>query len=141
MAQLELEQFLSGQKSIAIIGLSRNSEKDSFRVASYLKKNGFHIIPVNPYAEEILGEKSYKSLLEIPAEIQKAIDIVDIFRPSEDVPIIVEQAKSLRKKYGKPDVIWMQLGIINQEAAREAEKAGLYVVMNKCIMIEHSHHS
>jgi predicted CoA-binding protein len=141
VAQLELEQFLSGQKSIAIIGLSRNSEKDSFRVASYLKKNGFHIIPVNPYAEEILGEKSYKSLLEIPAEIQKAIDIVDIFRPSEDVPIIVEQAKSLRKKYGKPDVIWMQLGIINQEAAREAEKAGLYVVMNKCIMIEHSHHS
>ncbi len=139
MAQLELEQFLSGQKSIAIIGLSRNSEKDSFRVASYLKKSGFHIIPVNPYAEEILGEKSYKSLLEIPAEIQKAIDIVDIFRPSEDVPIIVEQAKSLRKRYGKPDVIWMQLGIINQEAAREAEKAGLYVVMNKCIMIEHSH--
>ncbi len=139
MAQLRLEQVLSGRKNIAIIGLSRNIEKDSFRVALYLKKSGFHIIPVNPYAEEILGEKSYKSLFEIPDEIQKAIDIIDIFRPSEDVPIIVEQAKSLRKKYGKPDVIWMQLGIINQEAARIAEDAGFYVIMNKCIMIEHSH--
>jgi predicted CoA-binding protein len=139
MVQLKAEEFLNGQKTIAIVGLSREPEKDSFKVAAYLKNNGFHIIPVNPFAENILGETSYKSLLEIPVEIQKVIDIVDIFRPSEDVPIIVEQASSLKKKYGKPDVIWMQLGIINEEAARAAEKTGLFVVMNKCIMIEHSH--
>jgi uncharacterized protein len=92
---------------------------------------------VNPFADEILGEKSYKSLLDIPPEVQKTIVIVDIFRPSKDVPHIVEQAAKLKAVYGKPYVVWMQLGIVNEQAAEAAEKAGLTVVMDKCMMIEH----
>ena len=120
-----------------MVGLSREPGKDSYRVAAYLKKHGYHIVPVNPFADEVLGERSYKSLLDIPVGVQKQIDLVDIFRRPEDVPPIVEQAVKLREKHGKPCVIWMQLGIINKKAAAAARKAGLTVVMDKCIMQEH----
>ena len=92
---------------------------------------------MNPYAHEILGEKSYKSLLDIPAEIQKEIDMVDVFRPAKDVPPIVKQAIQLRKKYGKPLAFWMQLGIANEKASVTARKAGLTIIMDKCLMQEH----
>lgn len=122
---------------MVVVGLSRDLGKDSHRVSAYLKQHGFHIIPVNPFADEVLGEKSYKSLLDIPPEIQKTIEIVDIFRPSKDVQPIVEQAIKLKATYGKPDVVWMQLGIVNEQAAEAAKKAGLLVIMDKCMMIEH----
>jgi predicted CoA-binding protein len=122
---------------VAVVGLSRDLGKDSHRVSAYLKQHGFHIIPVNPFADEVLGEKSYKSLLDIPPEIQKTIEIVDIFRPSKDVQPIMEQTIRLKATYGKPDVVWMQLGIVNEQAAEAAKKAGLLVIMNKCMMIEH----
>jgi predicted CoA-binding protein len=92
---------------------------------------------VNPYADEVLGEKSYKSLLEMPHEIQKTVEVVDVFRPAKDVPPIVEQAIKLKKMFGKPCVVWMQLGIVNEQAAEAAGKAGLTVIMNKCIIVEH----
>lgn len=139
MIQKEIEKILKGHKNIAIVGLSRNQERDSYRVGAYLRKHGFRIIPVNPSATEILGERSYKSLLDIPVEVQKVIDIVDIFRPSEDVPLIVEQSIKLKERHGKPQVVWTQLGITNEDAAKAAETAGIAVVMNKCIMIEHTH--
>jgi hypothetical protein len=106
-------------------------------VGAYLKDHGFRIIPVNPFANEALGEKSYKSLLDIPAEIQRTIEVVDIFRPAKDVPPIVEQAIKLKEMHGKPYVIWMQLGIVSEQAAQTAKKAGLAVVMDKCMMQEH----
>ncbi len=137
MSQDLIEEILAKYKTIAVVGLSREPEKDSYRVSAYLKKNGFCIIPVNPFADEILGEKSYKSLFNIPPEIQKTIEVVDIFRPSKDVPLIVEQAIKLKAMHGKPHVVWMQLGIVSEEAAELAKKAGLIVVMNKCMMIEH----
>jgi len=139
LVQKEIEQILKTHKNIAVVGLSRDTEKDSFRVAAYLKKHGFRIVPINPFAAEILGEKSYRSLLDLPVEIQREIDIVDIFRRSEDVLSIVEQAIALKARYGKPDVVWMQLGITNERAAEAAERAGLTVIMNKCVMIEHAH--
>ena len=120
-----------------MVGLSREPDKDSYRVSAYLKEHGFRIIPVNPFAHEVLGEKSYKSLLDIPAEIQKNIEIVDIFRPAKDVPPIVEQAIKLKEKHGKPYVVWMQLGIVNAQAAETARKAGLTVVVDKCMMQKH----
>jgi len=126
-----------GYKTIAVVGLSRDPNKDSYKVAEYLKANGYRIIPVNPFADEILGEKCYKSLLEIPEEVQKTIEVVDIFRPSQDVLPIIEQVVQLKQKHGKPHVVWMQLGIINNQAAELAEKAGLEVVMDRCLMIEH----
>jgi predicted CoA-binding protein len=130
-------EILTKYKTVAVVGLSKDPSKDSHRVAEYLKNHGFHIIPVNPSAEEILGEKCYKSLLDIPAEIQKTIEIVDIFRPSAEVLPIVEQAVQLKKLHGMPYVVWMQLGIINEQAAELARKAGLTVVMDRCMMQEH----
>jgi predicted CoA-binding protein len=96
-------------------------------------------VPINPYADEILDVKSYKSLLEMPVEVQKTVEIVAVFRPSEDVLPIVEQVIKLKKLYGRPYVVWMQLGIINNSAAENAEKADLTVIMNKCMMREHQH--
>ncbi|MEM3626403.1 MAG: CoA-binding protein [Candidatus Bathyarchaeia archaeon] len=130
-------EILTKYKTIAIVGLSRDSSKDSYRVAEYLKSHGFRIIPVNPFAEEVLGEKCYRSLLNMPVEVQKTLEIIDIFRPSFDVPPIVEQAIQLKRLYGVPYVVWMQLGIVNEQAAEMAKKAGLEVVMDKCIMQQH----
>jgi predicted CoA-binding protein len=133
----EVQEILKKYKTVAVVGLSRDLGKDSHRVSAYLKNHGFSIIPLNPFADEVLSEKSYKSLLAIPSEIQKTIEVVDIFRPSKDVPLIVKQAIKLKAMYGKPHVVWMQLGIVNEQAAEAAEKAGLIVVMDKCMMIEH----
>jgi len=137
LSRNEIKQILTECKTVAVVGLSREVGKDSHRVSAYLKAHGFCIVPVNPFADEVLGEKSYKSLLDMPPEIQKTIEIVDVFRPSEDVPPIVEQAVKLHAKYGNLRVVWMQLGIVNEGAAEVAKKAGLTVVMDKCIMVEH----
>ncbi len=102
-----------------------------------MKQHGYRIIPVNPTVEEVLGEKSYASLLDLPAELAVTVDIVDVFRHAEDVPSVVEQAVELKKKYGNPFVVWMQQGIVNVEAAAKAREAGMLVVMDKCIMVEH----
>ena len=132
-----MKEILTKYKTIAVVGLSREPDKDSYRVSAYLKDHGFRIIPVNPFADEVLGEKSYKSLLDIPTEIQITIEVIDIFRPAKDVPPIVDQAVKLKEIYGKPIVVWMQLGIVNEQAAETAKQAGLTVVMNKCMMVEH----
>ena len=137
MSQDQIKEIIKKYKVIAVVGLSKEPEKDSYKVSAYLKQHGYHIIPVNPFADEVLGEKSYQNLLDIPPEIQKTIEIVDIFRPPKDVPPIVEQAIKLKQMFGNPFVIWMQLGIVNEQAAEAAQKAGLVVVMNKCLMVEH----
>jgi len=132
-----IKEILTKYKTVAVIGLSRDPNKDSHGVAAYLQSQGYKIIPVNPTTSEVLGERSYKSLLDIPPQIQKTIEIVDIFRPSSDVPPIVEEAVKLKELFDKPYVIWMQLGIINEQAAVTAREAGLEVVMNKCMRQEH----
>jgi predicted CoA-binding protein len=137
LSQNEIKEILKKTKVIAVVGLSTDPEKDSHKVSVYLKQHGYNIIPVNPFASEILSEKSYASLFDIPFEIQKTIDIVDIFRPARDVPPIVEQAIKLKQMYGRPLVVWLQLGIVNEQAAKMAEQAGLVVVMDKCLMVEH----
>jgi predicted CoA-binding protein len=128
---------LKKSKTVAVIGLSKELEKDSYKVGSYMQHHGYRVVPVNPFVDTVLGEKSYKSLLDIPEQIQKTIDVVDIFRRSEDVPPIVEQAIQLKAKLGKPSVVWMQLGIVNEQAAEAARKAGLTVVTDRCFMVEH----
>jgi predicted CoA-binding protein len=133
----EIKEILTTYRAVAIVGLSRDPSKDSYRVAEYLKKHGFHVVPINPASNEILDEKTYKSLIDMPAEVQKTLEIVDIFRPSEDVLPIVDQVVQLKKLYGVPYVVWMQLGIINEKAAEKARKAGLTVVMDRCMMQEH----
>lgn len=133
----QIEEILTKYKTLAVVGLSKQPEKPSYVVSDYMQKHGFRIIPVNPLVDEVLGEKSYKSLLDIPVEIQKTIDIVDIFRRAIDVPPIVEQVVKLREMHGKPYVVWMQQGIINEQAAEMATRAGMIVVMDRCIMQEH----
>ena len=132
-----MQEILTQSRTVAIIGVSRDPSKDSYKVAEYLKTHGFHIVPVNPFIDEVLGEKAYKSLLEIPEDVQRTVEIVDIFRPSAEVLAIVEQAIQLRMEYGKLHAVWMQLGIVNKQAAETAKKAGLVVVMDKCMMQQH----
>ena len=118
-------------KTIAVVGLSSDTDKPSNGVASYLQQNDFDIIPVNPKEKEILGEQCYPDISSIPSDVK--IDVVDIFRPSDQVMSCVQDAISR-----KPKVIWMQKGIANEEAKKLAEAAGIEVVMDKCIKIEHS---
>ena len=123
-----LFRILSDAKTIAVVGASKNPEKDAHKIPKYLQEQGYRILPVNPTADVILGERAYKSL----SDIKEPYDVVDIFRPSEDVPPIVDEA--IR---GPAKVIWMQLGIENEAAARKAEAAGKIVVQNACMMIAH----
>ncbi len=117
-------------KNIAVVGLSDKPDRASYCVAKYLQDKGYKIIPVNPAKEEILGEKSYPSITAIPAEL--TIDVVDVFRKSDAVPEIVEQTIDR----GVP-VLWLQEGIIHEEATKKAEQAGVKVIMDKCMLKEH----
>ncbi len=123
-----IKKILTQSKKIAIVGLSAKPWQDSYRVASYLLDHGYEIIPVNPGATEILGRKSYSSLRDLP----EPPDVVDIFRPAEFVPEIVEDAIAIGAR-----AVWMQLGIVHHAAARRARAAGLMAVMNHCIKKEH----
>jgi hypothetical protein len=122
--------MLQNIKTIAVIGISPKEDRPSYIVASYLKSKGYRVIPVRPDGEEILGEKVYHSLSEIPKEI--TVDVVDIFRKSEEVPPIVEEAIQQGIK-----VVWMQEGVIHKEAGEKAEMAGSKVIMDRCIKKEH----
>jgi hypothetical protein len=124
----ELKRILTSIKTIAVVGLSSNPEKDSYTVPEYLQQQGYRIIPVNPNAAEILGEKVYSSLESIPEKV----DAVQIFRKSEDVPPVVDGAIKIGAK-----VVWMQEGIVHEEAAKKARDAGLQVVMSMCMRFTH----
>ncbi len=120
--------ILESYRVVAIVGLSPNEERDSFRVAKYLKEHGYKIIPVNPMAPEVLGQKCYPDLASVPENVE----IVDIFRRASDVPPIVEQAIKIGAR-----AVWMQEGIINEDAALMARQAGMAVVMDRCIRKVH----
>jgi thioredoxin len=132
----DIDKILTDYRTVAVVGLSADPSKYSHVVAESLQSKGWRVIPVNPNVEVVLGEKSYKSLIDLPESVQKEIEVVDVFRRSEDVPPIVDQAIQLREKNGKPYVVWMQLGIVNEGAAARARKAGLTVVMDKCMKME-----
>ncbi len=124
----EIKGILERSKKIAIVGLSPKEERDSNKVAKYLMENGYEIVPVNPGQKEILGLKCYKTLEEIPY----AVDVADLFLNPTRVPPVVDQA--IKKRTG---IIWMQLGVIHNEAAQKAREAGITVVMDKCMKQEH----
>ena len=124
----QISEILRVCRTIAVVGLSAKRYRPSYGVAEYMQRAGYRIIPVNPHETEILGEKCYPDLESVP----EPIDIVDIFRRSEFVPEIVEAA--IRKG---AKVIWMQEGVIHEEAARRAREAGLEVMMDRCILKDH----
>jgi hypothetical protein len=121
-------QILRVAKTIAVVGLSSNPMRASYGVAEYLKSAGYRIIPVNPNETEVLGEKAYARLEDVP----EPVDIVDVFRRAEEVPAVAESAIRIGAK-----VLWMQLGIENAVAAEKARGAGLVVVEDSCLMVEH----
>jgi len=123
----EIRQILA-LKNVAVIGMSKNSEKAAHYVPKYLASNGYNIIPVNPTTSKILEKKCYSSI----NEIDEGIDIVDVFRPSEQVLPVVKEAIEM-----KPKVIWLQEGIHNEEAEELARKQGIKVVFNRCMLAEH----
>ncbi|HET6823837.1 MAG TPA: CoA-binding protein [Anaerolineales bacterium] len=123
-----LKDILVSAKTIASVGLSSNPGKESFWIVKYLKDQGYRIIPVNPTADEILGEKAYTDLESVP----ETIDVVQVFRKPEDVPPVVDSAIKAGAK-----VVWMQEGIVNEEAAQKAREAGLQVVMDACMRVSH----
>lgn len=122
-----IRRILKENHTIAMVGLSADWFRPSYFAAKYLQDHGFRVIPVNPRYEEILGEKSYPRVQDIP----DAIDVVDCFRRPEDIPPLAEAAIEVGAK-----VLWMQLGIVNEEAAAKARDAGLEVIMNRCMKIE-----
>jgi predicted CoA-binding protein len=123
-----ITDLLKSAKTIAVVGLSDSPHRTSYGVSQYMQSRGYRIIPVNPTIMESLGEKAYASLLDVPEKI----DIVNVFRRSEFVPEVVEQAIQL-----KVGAIWMQEGVVHEAAAEKARQAGVFVVMNRCILKEH----
>lgn len=125
---MTIDKILKESHVIAVVGLSANEERPSYGVAAYLKEHGYRIIPVNPKEKSILGERCSPSL----ASFDEKIDIVDIFRRSDDVESVVDEAIQVGAR-----VVWMQEGVVNEQAACKARGAGLEVVMDKCIKKEH----
>ena len=124
-----LRRILAENKTIAVVGLSANWHRPSNFAAKYMQDHGYRIIPVNPMYDEVLGETCYPSLEDIP----EPVDMVDCFRRSDDIPPLAEQAISIGAK-----CLWMQIGVVNQAAAATATAAGLDVVMDRCVKIEHA---
>jgi len=127
MNDKDIAQLLRQSKTIAVVGLSSNPARASFGVSRFLQRQGYRVIPVNPNESEVLGERAYPSLKDVPGEI----DIVDIFRRPACVPEVVEDALEKGAR-----CIWMQEGVVNHEAAKKAEAAGISVVMDRCILKE-----
>ncbi len=125
----ELRRILKTNHTIAVVGLSADWYRPSYFAAKYMQEHGFRIIPVNPKYDEILGEKCYPNLKAIP----EPVDIVDVFRKPDDCVPIAEDAVAIGAK-----VLWLQLGVVNEEAARVAEAGGLEVVMDRCVKIEYA---
>lgn len=121
--------------TIAVVGCSTTEGKAAHDVPAYLLEHGYEIVPVNPFADEVLGREAYDSLADVPAETE--IDVVEVFRPSEEAPEIVDQAVERHEERGDVAAVWLQLDIRNDEAATRAEDAGLQFVQDRCMEIEH----
>jgi predicted CoA-binding protein len=127
-SEAAIAELLKNARTIAVVGLSPSPLRPSFGVAAYMQTHGYRIIPVNPEIENVLGEKAYASLRDVPGKI----DIVDVFRRSENVPPIVDEAIAL-----KLPAIWLQETVVHEEAAEKARQAGIFVIMDRCILKEH----
>ena len=122
---------------IAVVGASKNPEKEANSVPAYLQERGYTIIPVNPTTDVVNGLKSYPSLADIPDELAKKVEVVDVFRPSEELPAVARQVATMKKKTGRPFVFWGQLNLENEEAKKILADAKVDYVMDRCMRIEH----
>nr|AIF18803.1 CoA-binding domain-containing protein [uncultured marine thaumarchaeote KM3_84_F03] len=134
---MNIEQIFENTSNIAVIGLSKNELRDSYQVSAYMKNAGYNIIPINPTIDSVMGVKAYNSLKNIPEEVLKNIELVNVFRRSEFVEEIIDEVIEINKKFGKVHTIWMQLGIFYERVDKISEENKLNIITNKCIKIEH----
>lgn len=134
---VEPSEVLTKYRVVAVVGASKSPEKDAYTVPAYLRSHGYTIIPVNPSADSIHGAKAYPALAAIPDEVARKVDVVDVFRPSEEFPEVARQVAEMRKRSARPFVFWGQLGLENEEAKGILEKAGVDFVMDRCMRTEH----
>ncbi len=132
---MEFTDILKAYKTIAVVGVSDKPNRPSHSVTRYMIQAGYTIVPINPNLDEVFGQKCYPRLTDLPEPVRSSIDIVNIFRKPGDVPEIIEEAIAIGAKS-----IWMQLGITNDQAAEKAREAGLWVVQNHCIAVDHQNY-
>jgi len=131
------EEVMRTRKVVAVVGASKNPDKEANAVPRYLKEHGYRVIPINPTAETIVGEAAYPSLESLPDGVAGEVEVVDVFRPSEELAVVARDVVRLSKRVGRPCVFWAQLGLRSDEAARVLDEGGLPYVMDACMKIVH----
>ena len=134
---LDPKDVMRRYRVIAVVGASKNPEKEANTVPAYLQEHGYTIIPVNPTADSVLGVKSYPALAVIPEGVARTVDVVEVFRPSDEFPQVARQVAEMKKRTGRPLVFWGQLGLENEEAKGILSEAKVDYVMDKCMRVEH----
>lgn len=128
-------EVVKTSRVIAVVGASKNPEKDAHSVPLYLKDNGYRIIPINPTATEIFGETAFPDLLSLPPDLAAKVDVIEVFRPGDELPVVARQVVELSKRHGKRYVFWAQLGLENDEAKTVLNESGIPYVMNACMRV------
>lgn len=136
-SNVDISEVVNRYNVVAVVGASKNPEKDAHTVPAYLKEHGFTVIPINPTADAVLGLKAYPSLSSLPGELARTVDIVDVFRPSEELADIASQTAEMKRVTGRPFVFWAQLGIQNEAARDILTRAAVGFVMDSCIRTAH----
>ena len=131
------ERLLARSKTIAVVGASKNPEKEAHTVPLFLKEHGYTVVPVNPTADAIFGEKSWPSLAEIPDDLAGRVDVVEVFRPSEELPQVAAQVAELDRRTGRKAAFWSQTGLESDEARRILSENGIPYVMDACMRVVH----
>lgn len=132
------EEVIRTRRVIAVVGASKNPEKEAHTVPLYLKEHGYRIVPVNPTADQILGERSFASLASMPEEVASKVEVIEVFRPNEELPGVAQQVVELSARYGRPYVFWSQTGLENDEAKTILTAGGIPYVMDACMRVVHA---
>jgi predicted CoA-binding protein len=130
-------EVLERCRTIAVVGASSDPEKDAQSIPRYLKEHGYRIIPVNPTVAEIMGDVAYPSLLDMPEGVGRTVDVVEVFRPSDELPRVALQAVEMKRRYGRPLVFWAQAGLESEEAKGILDRNGIQYVMDACMRVVH----
>ncbi len=131
-------EVIKTRRVIAVVGASKNPDKEAHTVPLYLKEHGYRIVPVNPTADQILGEKAFPSLASLPEGLAREVEVVEVFRPSEDLPDVARQVVELSRRWRRTYVFWSQTGLENDEAKAILAEAGIPYVMNACMRVVHA---
>lgn len=134
---IEPSEVLRKYRVVAVVGASKSPEKDAHTVPVYLKEHGYEVVPINPTAPEIAGMKAYPSLADVPEDVARRVEVVDVFRPSEEFPEVARQVTAMKAKYGRPYVFWGQQGLENDEAKEILKGTGVEFVMDRCMRTQH----